>query len=110
MYWEEVYDMYEYASNMDVIEKSEDMKFNYLLHAQTKDAISHWNDLPIPFPARDWIPPKKRSPEPALFNKFKTKGAVMTPEKQKEVKNMLARLKETQRKARELQFGKYYTN
>ena len=57
MYWEEVYELYEYASNVDAIELNRDMKFNFMLHAGSKDAINSWEDLKIPFPARDWKEP-----------------------------------------------------
>ena len=50
MYWEDTYEMYEYASNLDALEKNEDMKFQYMLHAQTKEALRSWKDSPIPFP------------------------------------------------------------
>jgi len=110
MYWEEVYEMYEYASNLEVIERNEDMRFNYLLHAQTAKALNNWRDLPIPFPDRNWIPPKKADKVPIVFDKFKTKGSKMSAEKRAEVQKMIARIKETRRKAREAQFGSYYDN
>ena len=49
MYWEEVYELYEYASNCNILEKNEDMRFNFLLHAGSKEAINSWQDLLIPF-------------------------------------------------------------
>lgn len=54
MYWEEVYEMYETASNMEVMELNDDMKFNFMLHAGTKENMNKWEDIPIPYPARNW--------------------------------------------------------
>lgn len=54
MYWEDVYEMFEYASNMEAIELNRDMHFNYMLHAQSKEALDAWESLKIPYPSRDW--------------------------------------------------------
>lgn len=57
MYWEHVYEMYEYASNLEAMEKNEEMRFQFLLHAQTKEAVNSWKDLPIPFPDTSIVNP-----------------------------------------------------
>ena len=54
MYWEDVYEMFKYARNMDVIELSRDMQFNYMLHAQSKEALDAWQNEQIPFPKEGW--------------------------------------------------------
>ena len=68
MYWEEVYEIYEYASNMEVIERNNEMKFNYILHTGTKEAITNWRNIMIPFPDRNWIP--KQQNKPSLLRKL----------------------------------------
>lgn len=96
MYWEEVYEMYEIACNLNVIEKNEDMKFNFILHAQTKDAQDSWKDLPIPYPDRDWNPVEvevKESVIPkTLFGKVPVVREKATPaqiERAKEVRKII---------------------
>jgi len=54
MYWEDVYTQYEYASNMETMERNDSMKFQFMIHAQSKKAIDAWRDMPIPFPARNY--------------------------------------------------------
>lgn len=54
MYWEDVYEMFKYARNMDVIELNRDMQFNYMLHAQSKEALDAWQNEQIPFPKEGW--------------------------------------------------------
>jgi hypothetical protein len=50
MYWEEVWEMVQVAANLSIYEKNQEMFFNYCLHAQSKDAMKHWKDSPLPFP------------------------------------------------------------
>lgn len=50
MYWEDVYSLYEYASNLNVMEKNEQMRFQFMLHASSKKAMNAWKDMDIPFP------------------------------------------------------------
>jgi len=104
MFWEEVYPMYELASNMDIIEKNSDMKFNYLLHASSKDAMKSWRDLPIPFPNRRWIPPVKKTIIPHSLRKMHH-ASKHTPETRKKFEEVQRRVRETQQKARDLEFA-----
>ena len=59
MYWEEVYEMYELSVNSDVLERNEKMRCEFMLHATSKKALDSWRDMSIPFPHRNWSPPKK---------------------------------------------------
>lgn len=94
MYWEDVYKFYEIASNMDVLDSNEEMKFNYLLHAQTEDALKKWKDLTIPFPARDWNPLKASEKKPAVFERATKRVKTTDPA-------VIARFKEIQRRVME---------
>ena len=40
------------AANCEAYEKNQDCKFNYMLHAQTKNASKNWKDFPLPFPSK----------------------------------------------------------
>jgi len=104
MYWEEVYEMYEYASNLQAIEKNEDMKFNFMLHAGSKEAIDNWKDLPIPYPDRNWIAAYKAPSENVLPQSLRNKFYHSTPaseEQKRRAKEVQLRVEETQRKARD---------
>ena len=107
MYWEEVYEAYEYASNLNTIEKNDAYKFQYMLHATTKNAMNSWRDMPIPFPDRDWKPPKKReAPLPMQFHAKKS-TSTMTPERRERAEYIKRRLAEGRQKAED-ELQKYY--
>lgn len=110
MYWEEVYEMYEYACNLNTLEKNESMQFNYLLHAQTKDAMKNWKDLPIPYPDRDWKPPEPKQGATKFKPEFErnAKRTKMTPERRKRYEEVLAKVKATQEKKQEIINERYY--
>lgn len=110
MYWEEVYELYEYASNLNTLEKNESMKFNYLLHANSENALSNWQDLLIPFPHREWKQPIRKKRKEVLSPKFMGKKSTskMTPEQRKRAEYVKQRVKDHQEKARkELQEYRY---
>jgi hypothetical protein len=117
MFWEHVYAMYEYASNLESIEKNEEMKFNYMLHAQSKKALDGWRDMAIPFPdksikARPTVEKSKQSSAlktlPTSFRSkvIPTKVPIRTPKQEKALQEKLAyirkRIIETQEKANKL--------
>ena len=60
LYWEELWELVQVAANLSVYEKNQDLFFNYCLHAQTKDALKHWKDSPLPFPDISKLPKKRR--------------------------------------------------
>lgn len=97
MYWEEVYEHYEYACNLNVLERNEEMHFQFLLHAQTKEAANSWQDATIPYPDRNWKPPKARSnlPTDPMFNRS-VKRVKASPEAQKRFKEVLERMRQGQ--------------
>ena len=114
MYWEDVYELYEFASNLELLEKNEHMKFQFMLHAGTKEAINKWKDIPIPFPDRDWKPPIKpikRKEEDLLpaFSRHKS-TAKMTPEQRERRDYVKKRVEESKLKAAEEQRKYYYGN
>jgi hypothetical protein len=115
MYWEELYAMYEYACNMQAIEKNEDMKFNFMLHAGSKDAIDKWKDIPVPYPDRGWLQNIKEESENRLPSNIKQKfynSQKGTEETRKRALEVKRRVEETQRKAREMrakQMRRQYT-
>ena len=107
MYWEEVYEAYEYASNLNTLEKNDEYKFQFMLHATTKNAMNQWRDMPIPFPDRNWNPPKKReTPLPLAFSTKKSKSK-MTPERRERYEYVQRKLAESKIKAEE-ELRKYY--
>lgn len=118
MYWEEVYEMYEYASNLDTLEKNEDMKFNFMLHATSKKALDSWQDAPIPYPDRNWKPPKPSEVDSVanLPQSFKTKvtppRVAQTEAEKKKIRDRIAyvnkRKAETQKKVQELRMQHMY--
>ncbi len=63
MYWEDVYEMYEHAANMTVLEKDEEMQFQFSLHAMTKQKLKR---LPIPYPDPNFV----REPQEQLKPKY----------------------------------------
>ena len=105
MYWEEVYEMYEIACNLNTKEKNEEMKFNFILHAQTKEAQDSWVDLPIPYPSRDWNPPKYSEKEDneliKLSNRIAIKREKATPAERERAKVVRQRMKEHNKKVKE---------
>ena len=60
MWWEDLYQMYIVACNLEVMETNDNMKFNFMLHAGSKDAIKKWQDLEIPFPSKDYMKAVKK--------------------------------------------------
>jgi len=111
MYWEDVHEMYEYGCNLNVIEKSENMKFQFLLHAQTKDAMDKWRDIPIPYPDRAWSPPQPNKGEPTKFKpefERNSKRAKMSPERRKRYEEVLEKVQKTQEKKQQLIKERYY--
>ena len=104
MYWEDVYEMYEYAANMNAVEKSEDMRFQFMLHATSKEALDNWKDLEIPFPRADYIQKKVKvnkdkkrrgyRPENSKLNKFLTTAKKMTPAQRERFEYVKKRLAE----------------
>ena len=50
MYWEEVWEQVQVASNIMVYKTNQEMYFQFCLHAGSKDAIKNWKDSPLPFP------------------------------------------------------------
>jgi hypothetical protein len=111
MYWENVYEMYEYASNLNTLEKNEQMKFNFLLHATSKEAVSSWKDLLIPFPDRDWKRPTRKRRKllsPKLHSK--QSSTKMSPEQRARAEYVKERIAKNKKKAaqelQEYHYGK----
>lgn len=104
MYWEEVYEMYEIACNLNTIEKNEDMKFNFILHAQTKDAQNSWVDLPIPYPDRNWNPPKQVEYDDLkkLSGRVAIKREKATPAQKKRMQELLKRMEEHKKEVKKV--------
>ena len=50
MYWEEVWEQVQIASNLITYQRNQEMYFQFCLHAGSKDAIRNWKDSPLPFP------------------------------------------------------------
>ena len=94
MYWEDVYAMYVYASNMDSIETNEQSKFQFLIHAQSKEAIDAWRDFTPPFPSEEWIEERKKARAANYNNTFKrfVKTATMSDERKERFKYISERL------------------
>jgi hypothetical protein len=112
MYWEDVYDLYEFASNMNTLEKSEEMKFQVILHATSKDCINNWKDLPIPFPNRKWKPAPKKERLPKAFERH-VKREKMSPAQEERYKYVQKRLEEHKKKVAEQRmdyYAGYYQN
>ena len=61
MYWEEVWEQVQIASNLITYQRNQEMYFQFCLHAGSKDAIRNWKDSPLPFPDKE-IKGKKRKP------------------------------------------------
>jgi len=62
LYWEEVWELMQVASNAIAYEKNADMYFQFCLHAQSKDAIKNWKDFPLPFPDEEYEETSKPKP------------------------------------------------
>jgi len=103
MYWEDVYEMYEQAMNFNTLEKNEDMKFQFMLHATTKDALNKWKDMIIPYPRRDWSPKKavKSKTLPGIFGKAANQVRASTEEKNR-FKEIIRRMQEQKQKIQEI--------
>lgn len=102
MYWEDVYAMYEYASNMDTLEMNEDLRFNFMLHAGSKKAMDAWQDLPIPFPNKNWKPkPKENKGFGTKVLGQTVKRVKGTPEDTKRYNEVLERMKKHKEKVKQ---------
>ncbi len=101
MYWEDVYSMYELASNSDAIELNREMKFNSMLHAQSKEQLENWTDIKIPFPDPKWREPKRnlRSNLPANMKIAKKKA---TPERLKRMEEIREKMAQHKLKVKEV--------
>lgn len=112
MYWEYVYELYEFASNLDTIEKNEQMKFQFMMHAQSKEAINKWKDALIPFPDRAWKPPKRKTDELDLSINFSRHKNVskMSPEQKERYDIVKQKLEVGRKKALEEKRKYYYGN
>lgn len=122
MYWEKVYEMYEYASNLDALETNGDRKFDFMIHAQSKEAIQSWQDMPIPFPDPRVVPiqaPIEKSQDgmhklseetKTVRTKLRTQhsATVMTPEQRKRRDHVAKRLREHKENMAKIQRDKYY--
>jgi len=106
MYWEEVYDMYELASNSSIVEKNEKMRFEFMLHATSKKALNSWKDMDIPFPNRNWVPPKKSQVDnlPTSFKRFKN-SSIASPEQVKRAKYVKKRVEENYKRMMAMKNG-----
>jgi hypothetical protein len=90
MFWEDVYQMYELACNFNSLETNDEMKFQFILHADSK---SKWQDLSLPYPDKDFIKTKAPKREEPFFVQRVTKrekASVQQLERAKYVKNRLA--------------------
>lgn len=100
MYWEDVYRYYEMACNLNTLERNDEMHFQFLLHAQTKEAANSWQEQEIPYPDRDWKPvkPTKGVDPNSVFSRSlnRVKGTEEDKKRFQEVRRRLeeARLEE----------------
>jgi len=103
MYWEDVYALYEYASNLNVLEKNEQFRFQFMLHAGSKKAMDAWKDMPVPFPDRSIKPfaIKKETIPPKM--KRMAGNSKMSPEQKQRYEHVKRRLEEHQKKREALQ-------
>jgi len=106
MYWEDIYDFYEYACNLNSIEKNERMRFDFMLHAQSKKALNSWVDLPLPYPDRSWTPPQRKQVLDPKFNPM-TNKAKMSGAQRARFDYVKQRIAASQKKAAE-DMNKYY--
>lgn len=111
MYWENVYEMYEYASNLNTLEKNEQMKFNFLLHATSKEVANSWKDLLIPFPDRKWKRPirKRQKPLPHKLRNKQSKSK-MSEEQRARAKYVREKLATDKKRAAQEYQEYYYGN
>lgn len=54
MYWEDVWEHLEIASNINTYERNQELYFQFCLHAGSKEAIKNWKDSPLPFPDKKY--------------------------------------------------------
>jgi len=106
MYWEEVYEMYELSCNLNVIEKNDDMKFQFILHSGTKDAAKKWKDLPIPFPNRKWNPKPSQTRMPKAFERH-AKKEKMSPAQRERLEYVKKRMEEHKKKMATIHMDRY---
>lgn len=97
MYWEDVYSMYEYASNLDSLELNEQMKFQFMLHAQSKEAVSGWRDMPIPFPIKGTKRYKRKDMLPVSMEKMKN-SSIMNDEQKTRMEIVKEKMKQHEEK------------
>ena len=112
MYWEDVYEMYEYAANLNSLERSEDMRFQLSLHANKK-TMDNWKDLPLPFPDPRFVLIEKDEKE-VKYSKIDSKVNHLTkrekasPEQLKRMEIVKEKLKEHKKKVRANLKRNYY--
>lgn len=113
MYWEDVYAMYEFASNVSAIERNSEMKFQFMLHAESQKALDSWRDpIAIPYPDRRWIPPQpkevkiSKSGLPPKLMRFQNKS-VASPKQLKRAKAVADKMKAHRERVRADRFGSY---
>lgn len=109
MYWEDVYEMYEYACNLDAVERNDSMKFDFMLHAQSEKALRQWSDFPIPFPDHRYKPMENKIPKslPRPFARSRKAGKA-TPEEAERLKVVRQRMDDQKRKVSEAQRQQMY--
>lgn len=108
MYWEDVWEMFEMASNNNTLEKNADLKFQFTLHAHSKEALQAWKDQPIPYPDRNWVPPIKRAEKlPHEVSRMVSKKK-MTPERQARYEEVLKRVADHKKKVKEVRMEHMY--
>lgn len=102
MYWEDVYSMYEYAANLDAIELNRDMRFNYMIHAQSKEAMDAWVDSKIPYPHPDWKEPKINLTDKFKDSRIRSSKKKATKQQQERIKALKKKMAEHRKKMREV--------
>lgn len=73
MYWEDVYEMFEHASNLNILEKNDEMRFQFALHAASKN--NRWKNLEIPYPDKNYIKQLKEEVPKRKFSNIDQKVA-----------------------------------
>jgi hypothetical protein len=103
MYWEQVWEMFELCCNREALEKNDEMKFQFMLHAQSKQALDSWKDSPIPFPNPEFAKlrlPDKTNELPKEIQRM-AQVTKMTPEQRERFEYVVKMQKDAKRKAKE---------
>jgi len=113
MYWEDIYEMYEYACNLDTLEQNEKLRFNFMIHAGSKEAMDKWEDQPIPYPSKLWVAQLSNKKQKTKLQNSTVLGQEIkrvkgTAEDTKRFKEVSERLKQHKKKV-EQQVSEYYT-